>query len=64
MRRTMVQKFHAVASSEPRVTGNLNITSGIATIYTLRRPIILPQGTRAPPFLAILRGLWRNMEKQ
>ena len=50
-----------VASSEPRVTGDLNTTSGVATIYTLRRPIILPQGTHAPPFLAIPRGLWRNM---
>ena len=50
-----------VASSEPRVTGDLNTTSGVATICTLRRPIILPQGTHAPPFLAIPRGLWRNM---
>lgn len=50
-----------VASSEPRVIGDLNITSGLATIYTLRCPIILPQGTHAPPFLAIPRGLWRNM---
>ena len=57
----MVQKFHAVACSEPRVTGDLNTTSGIATIYPLQLPIILPQGIRAPPFLAIPRGLWRNM---